>query len=70
MQTLAESATHLSEEVKTRHHDVDWRGLRGFRNLVVHGYLGALDLELTWGYLTTDVDRLEVMASVELGRPD
>lgn len=47
LQTMAESAVQLSEEIKVRHPNIDWRGIRGFRNIVVHGYLNVLDLELT-----------------------
>lgn len=45
LQTPAESCNRLSDSAKQRHPDIDWRGIAGFRNVVVHDYLG-LDLSL------------------------
>ena len=67
LQTMAESATHLSDEVMGRHANVDWRGIRGFRNIVVHGYVDVLDLELTWTFIESEVDSLTQVATTELG---
>ena len=57
LQTLAESSRRLSDAVKTRHPDVDWTGLAGFRNVLVHDYLG-IDLELIYRAVEHDVPRL------------
>lgn len=57
LQILAESATRLSDTVRERHSDVDWRGIAGFRNVVVHGYLG-LDLDEVWAIVEHDLRSL------------
>ena len=44
LQTMPESTQRLSDCLKARHPDVDWRALSGFRNVLVHDYLG-IDLE-------------------------
>ena len=44
LQSLAESSQKLSEKVKNTQTGVDWRAIAGFRNVLVHDYLG-LDLE-------------------------
>jgi uncharacterized protein with HEPN domain len=44
LQTLAESSQRLSAELKAAQPDVDWRGIRGLRNILVHDYLGITDL--------------------------
>jgi uncharacterized protein with HEPN domain len=62
LQTMAESAVQLSDELKARHPGVDWRGIRGFRNIVVPGYVDVLDLELTWTFIVREVDSLERVA--------
>lgn len=67
---MAESATQLSDEVKDRHREVDWRGIRGFRNIVVHGYVEVLDFELTWRFIEAEVDPLGSVASSELAGSD
>ena len=39
LQTLAESSQRLSEGLKASQPSVDWKGLAGFRNVLVHDYL-------------------------------
>ena len=56
LQTLAESSQRLSEAVKDAHADVDWKGLAGFRNVLVHDYLGV-DLDLVYRAVEQDVPR-------------
>jgi uncharacterized protein with HEPN domain len=48
LQTMAESTQRLSDDFKARVTEVDWRALSGFRNVLVHEYLGGIDLERTW----------------------
>lgn len=57
LQVMAESTQHLSEAIKGRHSDVDWRGLAGFRNVLVHGYLG-LDAPKIWDLIETSLATL------------
>jgi uncharacterized protein with HEPN domain len=40
LQTLAESTQRLSTELKAQYTEIDWGGIAGFRNQLVHGYLG------------------------------
>jgi uncharacterized protein with HEPN domain len=58
LQTLAESTQRLSDGLKSAHPEVNWRGLSGFRNVLVHGYLG-IDLERAWVIATRDVPELK-----------
>jgi uncharacterized protein with HEPN domain len=48
LQTMAESTQRLSDDLKTQAPEVDWRSLSGFRNVLVHDYLGGIDLERVW----------------------
>lgn len=66
LQTMAESATQLSDDIKSRHAEIDWRGIRGFRNIMVHGYVDVLDLDLTWAFVEREVDALGSIAAMEL----
>ena len=62
LQTLAESATRISEGLQEKHPEVDWFKIRGFRNVLVHDYLGV-DLKRVWNILENDLPRLK--AAVE-----
>lgn len=40
LHTLSESADRLPDELKRMHPDIPWRDVKGFRNHLVHEYLG------------------------------
>ena len=43
LQTLSEATRHLPEDVKSNHPHIPWREISGFRNILVHNYLGNID---------------------------
>ena len=43
LQTLSEATQHLPEELKQQHPGIPWRQISGFRNILVHQYLGEID---------------------------
>lgn len=57
LQTLAESSQRLSDGIKTTEPQVPWRELSGFRNVIVHGYLGV-DLTAIWLVVEKDLPPL------------
>jgi uncharacterized protein with HEPN domain len=58
LQTLAESTQRLPEDLKRQYSTIDWRGIAGFRNVVVHNYLGV-DLQQIWSIVEHDLPLLE-----------
>lgn len=54
LHTLAESTQRLSSGLKDRYPDVDWAGIAGFRNVIVHGYL-EINMERVWAVLEHDL---------------
>jgi uncharacterized protein with HEPN domain len=58
LQTLAESTQRLSEEIKETRADVDWRRIAGFRNVVVHDYLGV-DIQYIWRLVEDELPPLK-----------
>ncbi|ACK66957.1 protein of unknown function DUF86 [Rippkaea orientalis PCC 8801] len=58
LQTLAESTQRLSEELKANIPEVDWRNISGFRNILVHDYLGGIDLNTVWDVVENYLDDL------------
>jgi uncharacterized protein with HEPN domain len=57
LQTLAESSQRLSSEIKNTEPQIPWRELAGFRNVIVHGYLGV-DLAAVWLVVEQDLPSL------------
>lgn len=43
LQTLSEATQSLPENLKARYPDIPWREISGFRNILVHNYLGDID---------------------------
>jgi len=58
LQTLAESSQRLNDGIKMSQPAVDWKGLAGFRNVLVHDYLG-IDLDLVFRIVEHDVPSLK-----------
>ena len=54
LQTLAESSQRLSSKIKATEPQILWRELAGFRNVIVHGYLGV-DLGAVWLVVEQDL---------------
>ena len=54
LQTLAESTQRLSNELKEAHPEVPWESISGFRNVLVHDYLG-IRLERVWEIIERDL---------------
>ncbi|WP_051188700.1 DUF86 domain-containing protein [[Leptolyngbya] sp. PCC 7376] len=52
----------LSEDIKQKAPNIDWRGLSGFRNVLVHDYLNGVDLERVWSAIANDLPELKKTA--------
>ena len=58
LQILCESTQRLTDTLKMRHPEVDWRGISGLRNVLVHSYF-EIDIETTWTVTQRDLPVLE-----------
>lgn len=45
LQTLSESTQHLSDSIKETEPNIPWKQIGGFRNILVHDYLGDIQPE-------------------------
>ncbi len=59
LQTMAESAQRLSDNSKALAPELPWRAISGFRNVVVHDYLG-LDLQAVWLVVASHLPSLKI----------
>lgn len=70
LQTLTESSQRLPEAIKATEPAVPWRELAGFRNVIVHGYLG-IDVAAVWLVIEQDLPALaEAVRRMEARLPD
>jgi uncharacterized protein with HEPN domain len=57
LQILTESTQRLSGKFKQAHPQIDWQGMAGFRNVLVHGYL-SIDLVRVWDLVEKQIPDL------------
>lgn len=54
---IGEAIGRLSEEFCATHSQVEWRKIRGLRNIVIHDY-AKIDLDIIWSVVSTEVPPL------------
>ena len=59
LQILAESTMRLSEKTKLAMPEIEWHRIKGFRNILVHDYLGDIDPEVIKSVIEIDLPKLE-----------
>ena len=58
LQVMSESTQRLSVEIKEKFSDIDWYKIAGFRNILVHDYLGV-DIERVWRIIEKEIPILK-----------
>lgn len=58
IEIIGEAAKNLPEEVIAKASEVEWRKVRGMRDVIAHGYFG-LDVRLVWDIAKTKLEGLE-----------
>ncbi len=66
LQVLSESTQRLSDEAKESRHEMSWYKIAGFRNILVHDYLG-LDLDTVWNIIINEMPVLKKAIEQMLG---
>lgn len=54
---IGEASNRLSEVFKESNVEIDWFRIIGFRNRIVHDYVG-IDFEIVWSIIQNDLDSL------------
>ena len=57
IELIGEAATHVPDDVRKAHPEIEWRSIVGARNRVAHAYMG-LDDDVLWDIIQTDVPDL------------
>lgn len=52
---VGEAANNLPKEFLPKHPQIDWSGLIGFRNKLIHGYFGV-DYKIVWYIIETELE--------------
>ncbi len=59
LQTLAEATQRLPDSIKDSYAGIPWQDIAGFRNILVHNYLGDIDVETVMRVVEHELRPLE-----------
>jgi uncharacterized protein with HEPN domain len=59
LEIIGEAAKSISSDFKKTHPDVDWRGMAGMRDGLIHQYFGV-NLDIVWSVLQDKLPGLRV----------
>jgi uncharacterized protein with HEPN domain len=66
LQTLSEATQRLPIDIKDCHPNIPWQRIAGFRNILVHDYLGGIDATLVWRVIEAELPALKEAVLKEL----
>ena len=57
IEMIGEAASKISPEIQKQHSQIDWAGIIGMRNRVIHGYFD-IDLDIIWDTIQHNIPPL------------
>ncbi len=57
LEIIGEAAKHIPEDFRRHHPAIDWRGMSGMRDRLIHGYFGV-DYGIVWDVVKNHVPEL------------
>jgi len=60
LEIIGEASIYLTEETKKNYPNISWRGIKGFRNIIIHEYFGV-DLEFIKLIITDEIPKLKTV---------
>lgn len=70
LQTLAEATQRLPDSIKQQYGSIPWNEISGFRNVLVHNYLGDIDPQTVLTVLQRHVPALATAVRTMLAADD
>jgi uncharacterized protein with HEPN domain len=68
LEIIGEAAKNIPDDVVVGAPEIEWRNIRGMRDVLAHGYFGT-SLPIVWATATARMDELEAAVGKMLGRP-
>ena len=58
LEVIGEAAKNISEQVKSSNDNINWKGMAGMRDKLIHGYFGV-DPEIVWETIQTRLPEIK-----------
>ena len=58
IEIIGEAVKNISESLKNKHKEIEWKEIIGTRDKMIHHYFGV-DLNIIWGIIKSDLPTLE-----------
>jgi uncharacterized protein with HEPN domain len=58
LEIIGEATKNLSNDLKLKNNEADWKGIAGMRDKLIHAYFGV-NLPLVWETIKTDLPELK-----------
>lgn len=58
IEIIGEAVKNISENLKNKHRDVEWKEIAGTRDKMIHHYFGV-DLNIVWNIIKIDLPNLK-----------
>lgn len=59
LEIIGEAASQITNGMKEKYSEVEWREIVGLRNILIHEYFGV-DENIVWGIITKDIPKLKI----------
>jgi uncharacterized protein with HEPN domain len=58
LEVIGEATKQIPDDFRRAHPGIDWRGMAGMRDRLIHGYVGV-DYAIVWDVVQTHIPRLQ-----------
>jgi len=58
IEIIGEAVKNISENLKEKHHEIEWKDIAGTRDKMIHRYFGV-DIDIIWNIIKRDLPDFE-----------
>lgn len=65
LEIIGEASNHITNELKAKYFEINWKEIIGFRNIVIHEYF-IVDFEVVWNIIQNHLPELKYVINTIL----